>query len=162
MKYLVLSALVCFFVVSCKKGDGNTAPEISFKSITPIFSVNALAGQPNSVAILTINIKDAEGDIGFTDGKDTSYVYVKNVTVPPFKIDSFKFPSNLSNVTTKNFKAEVEVNLIANGQSILYNYTPLRPGIKRDTIFFEVFVKDFGKNKSNIIRTNDPLYRVSL
>ena len=78
MKYLILSAILCCLMISCKKGNGNTAPEIKFLSITPAYK-SALSTSGTPPPILTLEIKDAEGDIGFEDGKDTSYVYIKNI-----------------------------------------------------------------------------------
>jgi hypothetical protein len=155
MRILFFVLFTSTIIFSCKKGDGNSAPEIKFKSITENYFSNALG----STAFLTIEIKDKDGDVGFVEGEDTSYVYVKNITVSPFRLDSFKLPDNLANVTTKNFKAEIDVDLLSKSGSMIYEYTPPRPAtIKRDTLFFEVYMKDFKKNKSNVIRTDKPLY----
>ena len=139
---------------SCKKSDGNSAPEIKFVNITPVFKADRSLGNP----ILTIQILDPDGDYGFLDSKDTSYIYVKNLTNAPFKLDSFKLPSNLSSVNLKNLKVKADVDLSissSNGSSVL---VPRRlPNMPTDTMYFEVYMKDFKKNKSNVLKTNDPM-----
>ena len=96
---------------------------------------------------------DAEGDFGFENGKDTSYAYIKNITIPPYKIDSVKFPV-LPNQIKKNLSVDVEVLM----RSVLANSGRPRPYV--DTLYFEVYVKDFAKNKSNVIVTDKPVYLV--
>ena len=159
MRYLFFAVIFCIVFSSCGKDKFTSAPQITFKSITsPYFSNSPQGVNP----ILVIELTDAEGDFGFTEGKDTSYVYVKNITVPPFKIDSFKFPASLSKAVKKNFKADLEIDLVGdiniNGSGVLTPSTRPRP--KTDTLYFEVYVKDFAKNKSNVIKTADPLFLI--
>lgn len=148
MRQVILAVAFAAFCVSCNKNKYTTAPQIKFKSITSPFIFTLDVKQS---PILTIEITDAEGDIGFKDGKDTSYVYVKNLTIPPFLSDSFKFPKSISAVTGKDFKADVDVAI----RSILSTSANAAP--YTDTLFFEVYVKDFAKNKSNVIKTDKPL-----
>ena len=156
MRYLLVAVIFSVGFISCGKDKFTSAPQIKFKSITsPYFS-----NSPNGInPILIIELTDAEGDFGFEEGKDTSYVYVKNVKAP-FKLDSFKFPAALSKAVKNNFKGDIEVNLLGEGTG----GTSALPGLPtgaarpyRDTIFYEVYVKDFAKNKSNVIRTADPI-----
>ena len=148
MRQVILAVAFAAFCVSCNKNKYTTAPQIKFKSITSPFIFTLDVKQS---PILTIEITDAEGDIGFKDGKDTSYVYVKNLTIPPFLSDSFQFPKSISTVKGKDFKADVDVAI----RSILATSANAAP--YTDTLFFEVYVKDFAKNKSNVIRTDKPL-----
>jgi hypothetical protein len=164
MRYLLLAIIVCTLIFSCNKNNGNSAPEIKFKSITP----TVLSTTPNSlfVPLLTIEIKDAEGDIGFKEQKDTSYIYIKNLTISPFRVDSFKFPESLSAVAKKNFKADVAIDLrnTQTGGSGVFYPAPIvsgRPKPFLDSMYFEVYVKDFAKNKSNVIRTDAPLVLIT-
>ncbi len=149
MRQVILAVAFVAVCVSCNKNKYTTAPQIKFKSITSSFSqlnTNVLESP-----ILTIEVTDAEGDIGFKDGKDTSYVYMKNLTVPPFRLDSFKFPKSLSLAAGKDFKADVDVAF----RSLLASAGGTPPFA--DTLYFEVYVKDFAKNKSNVIKTDKPL-----
>ena len=158
MKYLFFAIIMVAVFYSCKKSDGNAAPVVKFKKITSPFLSSNLTGFP----VLTLEVLDADGDYGFTPGKDTSYIYIKNVSYAPFKLDSFPFPSNLSGANIVNTKVLADINLKNGvngaGSGILTFST--RPNPKTDTLYFEVYMKDFKKNKSNVIRTDDPLLYV--
>lgn len=161
MRYLLVAVVFSVALISCGKDKFTSAPQIKFKSITPSFFSNTLTG--TDFAYLTLELTDAEGDFGFAEGKDTSYVFIKNITVPPFKLDSFKFPAALSKAVKKNFKADLEIDLEGDinipGSGVLQASN--RPNPKVDTLYFEVYVKDFAKNKSNVIKTTDPLLYIS-
>ena len=160
MRHLFFLFFACVFFSACNKDKYTSAPQIKFKSITSPFFANSLTDKP----ILIIELTDAEGDFGFKEGKDTSYVFVKN-TRSPFKLDSFKFPSALSKAVKKNFKGDVEIDLRGNGtggSNALPGPPPL--GARRpytDTVYYEVYVKDFAKNKSNVIKTADPFLYIT-
>jgi hypothetical protein len=166
MRYLIIALLCTTIFFSCKKSDGNSAPKIKFKSITPELISGAPAG--SILPILTIEVSDDDGDLGFADGKDTSYIFIKNLTVDPFKMDSFKFPSSLSQLPKSTFKSyqNVDIDLNGNnifgpGRSLAYPSSILTNTPRRDTAFYEVYVRDFGKNKSNVIKTDKPLVFVT-
>lgn len=152
MKYLLAIIGISLLALGCNKGDFNTVPVITFKSIEPnAFQTDNVT--PLGHPMLTITLKDAEGDFGFNDGFDTSYVYVKNMFFNPALEDSFKFPT-LSGIDRKNLSVDVSVDLkaLALGSGL--------PGPNVDTIYFEVYVKDFAKNKSNVVQAG-PLYLVT-
>lgn len=153
MRYLLAIIVVALVFTGCKKDKFTTVPQISFKSFKP--NVWFLNSTVNPGPMLNIKLTDAEGDFGFNENKDTSYVYVKNLTIAPYNIDSLKFP-NLGSAAKKNFDVEVSVDL-KGGLGILQG-----SGIshKTDTIFFEIYVKDFAKNKSNVIKS-DPFYVIN-
>lgn len=160
MRHLFSAAYLFTILVSCNKGKYTTAPQIKFKSITKSF-VAGTVGLPSDGPKLTIEVTDAEGDLGFKEDKDSSYVFIKNLTVPPFIIDSFKFPAALAGVAGKDFKANIEISLGGdgtNGSGVLDR--TCTTGCT-DTLFFEVYVRDFAKNKSNVIKTEKPLYLIS-
>jgi hypothetical protein len=77
-------------------------------------------------------------------------------------MDSFELPSNISSIATANFKADVDIDLTnkgalpTGGRGVMASSTG-RPRPFTDTLYFEVYVKDFAKNKSNVIKTSDPL-----
>jgi hypothetical protein len=160
MRYLIIAILGSVIFFSCKKSDGNSAPKVKFKSITEeIFS-----GTTASTAIrpiLVLEVSDDDGDLGFKDGKDTSYIFIKNLTVPPFKMDSFKFPASLSSLPKTTFKTYQDVEIDLNNNAQMAYQRPTSTSGSRDTAFYEVYVKDFGKNKSNVIKTDKPLVFVT-
>ncbi|MEP6711864.1 MAG: hypothetical protein ABJA37_05600 [Ferruginibacter sp.] len=154
MRITLCIAAVFLFFVSCKKDKYTTAPQIKFNSFTPnVAFSNSL--DPTSGPVLSIQLTDLEGDFGFNTNKDTSYVYVKNITIVPNKTDSFKFPAALSAINRKSLNVEVSVLI----NSVLQTSNqPNRP--YTDTLFFEVYVQDFAKNKSNVI-TAGPVFYIS-
>ena len=150
MRYTFLFTIAILFFTACKKDKYTTAPQISYRSINPnIVLTNIPFGQP--MPVLTLNITDAEGDLGLTD-TDTSKIFIKNLVTG--KIDSTLLFPDLSGGTSKKFKADIEITL--NTAIILEGTT--RPSPKIDTLFYEVYIKDFAKNMSNIIRTTDPVF----
>jgi hypothetical protein len=166
MRYLIIVLLSTTIFFSCKKSDGNSAPKVKFKSITPELSTTSAAN--GILPILTLEVSDDDGDLGFNEGKDTSYIYVKNLTVAPFKMDSFKFPSQLSQLPKSTFKTyqnvDVDLNgnkVLSSGRSLAYPSSVLINTPRRDSAFYEVYVKDFAKNKSEVIRTDKPLVFVT-
>jgi hypothetical protein len=166
MRYLLIVLLGSTIFFSCKKSDGNSAPKVKFKSITEALYSGAAAD--SILPILTIEVSDDDGDLGFNEGKDTSYIFIKNLTVAPFKMDSFKFPSSLSQLPKSTFKTYQNVDIDLNGNKVLgggrslaYPSSILTNRPRRDSAFYEVYVKDFAKNKSEVIRTDKPLVFVT-
>ncbi len=154
MKYFVAIIGIAALLSACGKDKFTTDPQITFNSIKPN---NYAAGTNISVPgpKLSIQLKDLEGDFRFEGGVDTSYVYVKNVTVAPFTVDSFPFPAS-TNIKRNNLNAEVVVDL-KEGRVLYGSSTPPRlPYV--DTLYFDVYVQDIGKHKSNVIRTSDPVF----
>ncbi len=147
MRYSLLLTIAILFFTACKKDKFTTAPQIKYKSITPRYVVGGL-GVPDP--ILTINITDAEGDIGNT-GADIAYIYMKNLLTNDF--DSLPFP-DLSAAAKSNFDADVDITTT---KVFKCNVLPGNP-VHTDTLYFEVYVKDVAKNKSNVIITSDPVY----
>ena len=101
---------------------------------------------------MSFQLWDAEGDFGFQDGKDTSYVYVKTyLNNIPRGEDSLKFPS-LPGINRSNLNVDINVLL----STLLITYSDLNVP-QTDTFTFDVYVRDFANNKSNTI-TTDPVY----
>ena len=152
MRSTIIIVLSLFIFSACKKDEYTTAPQIKFVSIDPAFASSDLTNIfRESAPKLTIEITDAEGDIGFIPGKDTSRVYIKNLKSG--NLDSFFLP-DIRSVATKKFKADVIVNLFDALDCV--NPGPVRP--RTDTTFYEVYIRDFGKNKSNVIITGQPVF----
>jgi len=146
MRYTLILAIVILVFTACKKDKFTTEPQIKYKSINP----NAVDLLPTSVVpVLTISITDAEGDIGITT-KDTAWIYMKNILTGTF--DSLPFPKELP--SKKNFQADVDITI---SKVLKCKSQPGNP-LHTDILFFEVYVKDFAKNKSNVITTTDPVY----
>ncbi len=145
---ICILGLLLFFV-SCKKDKYTTAPQIKFLSVSP----NALDSRDFNPAypILTFQVTDAEGDVGLKAGTDTAFIYIKSL-LTGFE-DSLAFP-DLETAGKSNFNAEVDVDLERFVKCRSLPGTPLHT----DTLYFEIYVKDFEKNKSNVISSDDPVY----
>src|SRR5215212_2732537 len=141
---ITILMVVLAMLAGCSKDKFTSVPQIKFVSVKPNPFVFG-ASTDNTIPRLTIHLTDSEGDFGFRAGKDTSYVYVKNITVPPFKSDSLKFP-DLTNAKRANLDADVEVII----KQLMVESSRPRPKI--DTLYFEVYVRDFANNKSNVIQ----------
>ena len=149
MRYSLLFTLVILFFTACKKDKFTTTPQIKFEKL----SHNAVDLLPTSATpIVTFSITDAEGDLGI-NSKDTAYIYMKNLLTNTF--DSVPFP-DLQTAGKSNFKANVDVTItkVIKCKSLPGNPPPLHI----DTLYFEFYVKDFAKNKSNVFTTPQPVY----
>jgi hypothetical protein len=144
---IIITAALAF--AACKKNKFTTAPQIAFKKIAP-----GTVAFNNTVAelspVLTIKITDAEGDIGFKDGSDTARIYVKSLLRN--KLDSAILP-DIGIAGTRNFEADIVLNL----QSYILCRQGGGPTPRTDTAYYEIYVTDFAKNKSNVIRTETPV-----
>ncbi len=147
MQYSLLFSIAILFFTACTKDKFTTAPQIKFENL----SHNAVSLAINSATpIITLSITDAEGDLGITT-KDTSFIYMKNLLTSTF--DSLPFP-DLQMAGKNNFKANIDVTITK-----VLKCKP-RPGniLHTDTLYFEFYVKDFAKNKSNVFTTPNAVY----
>lgn len=153
MKVKILLACVIVVLAACNKDKFTTEPQIKYKSLSPnICSSTVLNPQSPEIPRLTISVTDSEGDLGIT-GSDTARIYIRNLLTN--SIDSFDFP-DLNATSKPNFKGDVEVNLF--NALECRSFGPPRP--RTDTTYFEVYIKDFAGNKSNVIKTDDPLFYI--
>ncbi|MEP6677278.1 MAG: hypothetical protein ABJA78_19105 [Ferruginibacter sp.] len=145
MRILFFLLITTVFLVACNKDKFTTVPQIKFKSITrDSYSQGALSDA--SAPVITIHVTDAEGDLGFTT-KDTSYIYLKNLRTND--LDSVTLP-DISKAAVKKFEADIDINL----RRILR----VPNASKKDTLYYDIYLKDFAKNKSNVIRTEKPIF----
>jgi len=151
MRYTLLFSIVVLALAACKKDKFTTNPVLSYKSVKPNTISGNLPITGQVLPLITLHVTDAEGDLGFKDGSDTSYIYVKNLLANT--IDSFRFP-DLSSAREKNFECDIELT-----PNTLFQPST-RPTPKTDTLYYEIYVKDIAKNKSNVIKTGDPIFFV--
>lgn len=154
MRFTLVFAITVLLFTACNKDKFTTAPQISFKSYNPDQGSNY--SNNSNEPVMVLEITDAEGDLGFIAGKDTAKIYIKNLLTN--KQDSMIFP-DLSAAGKSNFKAEIQLGLlnVMGGRNLPVNQRPYV-----DTLFFEVYVTDFAKNKSNVLVTDKPFYYFSL
>lgn len=143
MRVILSLALVSLFFIACNKDKYTSAPQIKYKSLNTNFYDNTTGGQP---PIITFSITDAEGDVG-----DTATIHIKNLNTG----DSIELPfPNLDGATKKNLNADVSASVGRLGA----NCPGSNPLHLIDTMYYEIYVTDFAKNKSNTIQTPDPVY----
>lgn len=152
MRYSLLFATAILIFTSCKKDKYTTAPQIEFKSINPNTAFSNIPCNFQDGPTLTLHVTDAEGDLGYIERSDTAFVFIKNLLTN--NIDSVRFP-DIRNASVKNFSADVDINICN------YLRASTRPRPKTDTLYFEVYVRDFAKNVSNKITTADPVYFIT-
>jgi hypothetical protein len=151
MRYSLLFAIAILLFTACKKDKYTTAPQIEFRSTNPNTAYSNLPCNFQSGPIVTIRVTDAEGDLGYLDASDTAFVFIKNLMTND--IDSLRFP-DIRSSAVKNFSADVGINLC--------NYlSSSGAGPRTDTLYFEIYVRDFAKNVSNTIKITDPIYFVT-
>lgn len=152
MRYTLILTIAILVFTACKKDKFTTAPQISYKSLEPNAVFTNLPFQ--TLPVLTIDVTDAEGDLGLK-GTDTSRIFIKNLLTG--KIDSSRILPNISTSAGRNFKGDVSITL--SGGVLLEGTT--RPSPKTDTVFYEIYIKDFAKNKSNTVKTNAPVFIIT-
>jgi hypothetical protein len=150
MRFTICILLIAFCLSACKKETFESVPQISFKSFSPNVWYYQGTSRLDQGPVMSLQLTDAEGDFG-----DTSYIYVRNLVTDSLNLDSFKFP-NLSSLNTKNLNVQVDVIL-----ADLYPSNPVPPSTITDTLFFEIYVKDRANNKSNVIKTTEPLFLIT-
>jgi hypothetical protein len=149
MRNAICIIALLFLLISCKKDKYTTAPQLKYLEL----SSNVIDSRDfNPVyPVLTFRVTDAEGDVGLKAGTDTAFIYVKSL-LTGFS-DSLAFP-DLETAGKSNFNAEVDIDLQRFIKCKSLPGTPLHT----DTLYFEIYVKDFAKNKSNVITSTDPVY----
>ena len=152
MRYILIIAALCSIYSSCKKDKFTTIPQIKYKSTKPNTAYSNIPVNQQGIPVLTITVTDAEGDLGFKSLKDTSYIVIKNLLTG--KKDSLILP-DIQTSAGKDFEGDISVTL----SNFLGASTRPRP--KTDTLYFEVYIKDFAKNKSNVIKTGDPVFYIT-
>lgn len=146
MRYSLLFTIAILFLAACKKDKYTTAPQITFKSFSALEASTRTAD--GDFPIMVLEVTDAEGDLGNNGPTEQAKIYIKNLLNS--KEDSLVFP-NISGIAGSNFKANIEVGL---KPFLSGRLSPTVPRPYQDTLHFEVYVKDFAKNKSNVIVTD--------
>ncbi|MEO5890224.1 MAG: hypothetical protein ABIQ31_08225 [Ferruginibacter sp.] len=153
MRNTIIIFIISLIVISCGKDKYTTSPQIKYKSVYPNALRSNIPTDQQTLPQLTIELTDGEGDVGIDPGKDTAFVYIRSIinSVPDAQVDSFIMP-DLKSVSGKNFQADMLISPPFKRSN--------RPSPKTDTLTYEIYVKDYAKNKSNVITTEDPVYYI--
>lgn len=139
-------------LVSCSKDKFTREPQIKFEGFTSNNFVSPIFDE-NQAPRLILKVTDGDGDIGIDPGRDTAFIHMKNLLTGDST--SLMFP-NLGSAAKKNFEAEVEASIFR----VMRGDPPAAPRPWIDTLFFEVYITDFDKNKSNVIVTPEPFFLI--
>lgn len=140
MQKTMLVLLLATGLMACNKDKFQTVPQIQFLSLNPTEWSRA-NNNLNAGPRLSIRLTDAEGDFGGS-GNLRSYIYLRDTASSINRIDSFAFP-DIPVTNQKNMDIELDFRMI----------DVLRPASITgfDTFYFQVYVKDFANNKSNVL-----------
>jgi hypothetical protein len=166
-KYQITLFLFSIFAIitfnSCyKEPDFALTPEISFNKIEKFIRLDQFSGAKKDSIILTVNFKDGDGDLGYNSdeiGKkvnQTDYNYVvKSSRRIKGKLTEFK-PSETFSGFYPKLKTDDKIGPIEGKLSYRIQIETAFWPVKKDTVVFEIFIKDRAGNKSNSIST-EPL-----
>jgi hypothetical protein len=148
-RFILALATIAF--IGCSKDEFTDAPQLKFKRFDTNEASNyvQLHDQPHII----LEVTDKNGDLGFKPNKDTAIIYLKNTLTD--RIDSTLYFPDLGASAGKNFKAEVSIGLftVLGGRDLPASQRPYS-----DTLYFEVYIKDFAKNESNVVTTPAFIY----
>lgn len=159
-KGLIFLVVGIFALSSCyKEPNFSLTPEIEFDSITKDIRLDQYTGGKKDSIIVSVKFKDGDGDLGFNAEEigskvpQTDYNYV----VKSFRKIKGVFTQYTTSETLSGFyprlKTDDKTGPIEGKLSYRIElYTAFSP-FKKDTVKFEVFIKDRAGNKSNTIET---------
>lgn len=159
MRMLIGLLCLAFTIYSCEKGGSESAPKLEFSDLQPNYLSRAFLESlnqttKNNASKLTLKLEDRDGDLGFLPGKDTSMIYLTYYTDngDTSQLDSLDLP-DLRVISGKSLKADLVINLY---RTLVLSEICSNPG--QDSLvslFYQVYVKDFAGNKSNVIDTRN-------
>jgi hypothetical protein len=166
-KYQILlflfSAVTLLSFNACyKEPDFALTPEISFNKIEKFIRLDQFSGAKKDSIVLTVNFKDGDGDLGYNSdeiGKKVSQTDFNYIVKPSRrikgKLTEFTPLESFSGFYPK-LKTDDKIGPIEGKLSYRISIETAFWPVKRDTVVFEIFIKDRAGNKSNSI-TTEPL-----
>jgi len=155
MKALLISSFLLFTIlISCTKPpDYPIEPVIEFANLSRT-SMNQGTGLEDSL-IVTFSYTDGDGDLG--SNSDSLEVFCTDLRLPIIPI-TYKLPFVPPQGTGNGISGEISIQ-IPTSCCIFPNNTPppcnILPSYPRDTLVYEIFIKDRAGNESNKIITTD-------
>jgi hypothetical protein len=149
-----------FIFNACYKEPNFTlTPEITFNKIDRFIRLDQFSGAKKDSIIISLNFKDGDGDLGFNAdeiGKkvkqdDFNYVVIPSRRIKG-KLTVFKPSESFSGFYPK-LKTDDKIGPIEGKLSYRVQIETAFWPVKKDTVVFEVYIKDRAGNKSNSIQT---------
>lgn len=146
LKSIIFYIIICLGCVSCFNApEYSNTPEISIQEIRKSRPV-PFSGDS---VIVVLAFKDGDGDLGKRNPLDTvPNVFIVDKRFNIVDSQSFSIPNIPPNGSVKDISGVVEINFLS---KIYCN--PLYPGIERDTLEFEIQVRDRAGRMSNMVTT---------
>ncbi|MBL7713704.1 MAG: hypothetical protein JNL13_14615 [Chitinophagaceae bacterium] len=145
---LGLASLTAMGIASCtkeKKSSGNI-PKIQFTGL----SGNTIKAGSNQVIYINFNFSDGNGDLGNKPSSGNYDIYTKDSRDDSSEVNYF-FPQDLPG----NVEPGQEMSGVCN-LGLLGAFVLLRPSHPdRDTVRYEIYIKDRAGNESNRFTTPD-------
>ena len=156
----IFFSLLALCLSSCyKEPNFEMTPAIEFEAITKDIRLDQFTGAKKDSIIVSIKFKDGDGDLGLnseergTDAKQPNYNYVvKSYRKIKGTFTAFNTPETLSGfyprLKTDDKNGPIE-GILRYRIEIETAFWP----VKKDTVKFEVYIKDRAGNQSNTIET---------
>ncbi|MBL0104185.1 MAG: hypothetical protein IPP51_10815 [Bacteroidetes bacterium] len=160
MKKLIPAAFFCTLAfLSCKKPiEYPIIPAIDFKSISIVNDANGKAGSVD----VNMGMTDGDGDVGYHSVEsglndaifdDPNSIYYTNYKVKTYHlkngtwdVDTIDLSARLEYLTPEGSNKAIKCEILRN--------LPVRPGLNRDTFYYEIFIYDRALHQSNTIKTD--------
>lgn len=146
LKSIILYIIICLGCVSCFNApEYSETPEISILEIRKSRPI-PFAGDS---VIVVLAFKDGDGDLGKRNSLDTiPNVFIVDKRFNIVDSQSFSIPNIPQKGSVKDISGVVEINFLS---KIYCN--PLYPSKDKDTLEFEIQVRDQAGRMSNIVST---------
>ncbi len=151
IKYVLYLALIVAFATCIRPPDYPIEPQIKFVGMTKS-TMRQGFGSEDSV-YFTLSFTDGDGDLGGVSGKDSLNVFITDKRNNKPVEQTYRIP----------FVPEAGAKNGISGEMRFLMYTtcclslepciatPVRP---RDTLVYEMYIKDRAGHKSNVVQTN--------
>lgn len=154
-KYIIITLLAILFT-ACQKEEPkevSETPKIFYTSLEPN-KVHLL--DSTALVVLTFAFTDGDGDLGWDPAEETINIYVKD-SRDTSSLDytyEYPFPYIPESLRPKNgvLFGETSLNF---GREFFFPQDSLHAAIGKDTMHFQVYIKDTTGNKSNVIETEN-------
>lgn len=155
---LLILSLFAFIQGCYKEPSFDTKPEISFKNIDKQIRIDPFTGANKDSLIISISFKDGDGDLGFSETEKDSAEKLSNYNyvVKAFRQQKGKLTEIKSDIpysgyfprlTSDDKKRPIE-GVLDYSLDFPHPFTP-----KKDSVQFQIFVKDRAGNVSNTVIT---------
>ncbi len=162
MKIKIISfLLVSVSLVSCfKEPEFSLTPSIEFDNYTSDIRLDAFLGATKDSVVVTVRFQDGDGDLGLDEEskREAQKTDDFNYLVRPFRKVNGTFQSFVPGVPFSGYFPQLKLDekpgpiegTLGYTIEFIHAFTP-----KRDTVKFEIQIKDRAGNLSNTVETDE-------